>query len=137
MAADEGKIRAVSLAWKEAFNTGDTAAVLALYADDAVLAAPGVPAVRGKAAIREYFQQTIAAFKTAGLTVEDAPIGDLRASGDLGFQWMTYRISDQSGAVVDTGKLLTLFQRTNGKWMIVGDTWNSDLEAHAPQPRHS
>lgn len=137
MAVDEAEIRAVSLAWKEAFNTGDTAAVLALYADDAVLAAPGAPAVLGKAAIREYFEQTIAAFKAAGLTVADAPIGDLRASGDLGFQWMTYRISDRSGAVVDAGKLLTLYQRNNGKWMIVGDTWNSDLEAHAPQPRHS
>ena len=137
MAVDEAEIRAVSLAWKEAFNTGDTAAVLALYAEDAVLAAPGAPAVLGKAAIREYFEQTIAAFKAAGLTVADAPIGDLRASGDLGFQWMTYRISDRSGAVVDAGKLLTLYQRNNGKWMIIGDTWNSDLEAHAPQPRQS
>jgi uncharacterized protein (TIGR02246 family) len=132
MADDEAEIRAVSHAWKEAFNSGDTAAVLALYAEDAVLAAPGVPAVLGKAAIREYFQQTIAAFKAAGLTVEDAPLGDLRASGDLGFQWMTYRISDRSGAVVDAGKLLTLFQRRNGKWLIVGDTWNSDLATHAP-----
>lgn len=136
MAADEAEIRAVSLAWKEAFNTGDMAAVLALYAEDAVLAAPGVPAVLGKAAIREYFQQTIAAFKAAGLTVADAPLGNLRASGDLAFRWMTYRISDRSGAFVDAGKLLTLFERKNGQWRIVGDTWNSDVEAHAPQPRH-
>ena len=131
MATDEAEIRAVSHAWKEAVNSGDTAAVLALYAEDAVLAAPGVPAVLGKTAIREYFQQTIAAFKAAQLTVEDAPLGDLRASGDLGFQWMTYRISDRSGAVVDAGKLLTLFQRRNGKWLIVGDTWNSDLATQA------
>jgi ketosteroid isomerase-like protein len=92
--------------------------------------------VLGKAAIRGYFEQTIAAFKAAGLKVEDAPIGDLRASGDLGFQWMTYRISDRFGAVVDTGKLLTLFQRKNGKWMIIGDTWNSTSQ-RTPQPRHS
>ena len=50
---------------------------------------------------------------------------------------MTYRICDLSGAVVDVGKLLTLFQRKNGKWMIVGDTWNSNVAASAPQPRHS
>ena len=137
MASDEAEIRAVSRAWKDAFNSGDMAAVLALYGEDAVLAAPGLPAVLGKAAIRAYFEQTIVAFKSAGLIVEDTPIGDLRSSGDLGFQWMTYRISDRSGAVVDAGKLLTLFQRKNGKWMIVGDTWNSDLAAHAPQPRHS
>ena len=64
-------------------------------------------------------------------------LGELRSSGDLGFQWMTYRICDLSGAVVDVGKLLTLFQRKNGKWMIVGDTWNSNVAASAPQPRHS
>jgi uncharacterized protein (TIGR02246 family) len=144
MAADEAEIRAVSLAWKEAFNTGDTAAVLELYADDAVLAAPGVPAVLGKAAIGDYFRQTMAVFKAAGLIVEDAPIGELRASGDLGFQWMRYRIVATSGAVVDAGKLLTLFHRRNGKWLIVGDTWNSDLPPvtevvppGAGQPRHS
>lgn len=69
--------------------------------------------------------------------MQDAPLGELRSSGDLGFQWMTYRICDLSGAVVDVGKLLTLFQRKNGKWMIVGDTWNSNVAASAPQPRHS
>jgi uncharacterized protein (TIGR02246 family) len=144
MGTDEAEIRAVSLAWKEAFNAGDTAAVVALYADDAVLAAPGVPAVLGKAAIRDYFVQTMAGFKAAGLTVEDSPIGELRASGDLGFQWMRYRIVDTSGAVVDAGKLLTLFHRRNGRWLIVGDTWNSDfplatgaVPPGASQPRHS
>ena len=144
MPADDVEIRAVSLAWKEAFNTGDTEAVLKLYADDAVLAAPGVPAVLGKTAIRSYFVQTMAAVRAADLTVEDAPIGELRASGDLAFQWMTYRIADRSGAVVDAGKLLTLFHRRNGRWLIVGDTWNSDSPPAAPaapsgagQPRHS
>lgn len=129
---DEAAIRALSAAWKEAFNAGDVAAVAALYAEDAVLAAPGAPALRGKASISEYFVRTVAEFKAAGITVADAPLGDVVASGDLGFQWMTYGISDPSGAVVDAGKLLTLFQRRDGRWTIVGDTWNSDVAPAAP-----
>jgi uncharacterized protein (TIGR02246 family) len=125
-AADQSAIKAVSIAWKNAYNAGDAAAVAALYAEDAVLSAPGEPVVRGHASISEYFVRKVAEFSGTGLTVVDAPMGEVVASGDLGWQWQTYRITDKSGAVLDAGKLVTLFQRKNGKWMIAGDTWNSD-----------
>jgi uncharacterized protein (TIGR02246 family) len=125
-AGDEAAVEAVSIAWKNAYNTGDAAAVAALYAEDAVLSAPGEPAVRGRASISEYFVGKVAEFRAAGLTVADARMGDVVASCDLAWQWQTYRVTDKSGAVVDAGKLVTLFQRIDGKWMIAGDTWNSD-----------
>ncbi len=43
--ADKAAVEAVSIAWKNAYNAGDTAAVAALYAEDAVLSAPGERAV--------------------------------------------------------------------------------------------
>ena len=113
-AADQAAIKAVSIAWKSAYNAGDAAAVAALYAEDAVLSAPGEPVVRGHASISDYFVKKVAEFSTTGLTVEDAPMGDVLASGDLAWQWQTYKITDKSGAVVDTGKLVTLLQRKNG-----------------------
>jgi ketosteroid isomerase-like protein len=122
---EEG-IDAVSTAWKQAYNAADFKAVTALYADDAVLSAPGVPVVMGKAAIGDYFAKLAPVFAQAGLTVADAPLGRAGTSGDLGFQWKTYRILDKSGAVVDAGKLLTLFRRSGSGWLIIGDTWNSD-----------
>jgi ketosteroid isomerase-like protein len=128
-------VAAASLAWKQTFNAGDPAAVTALYAEDAILSAPGKPAVRGRAAIGQYFVKTAAEFATAGLTVADAPLGEPVASGDLGYQWKTYTISDRSGAVVGSGQLLTLFRRTAGRWLIVGDTWNPDGAAPAPGAR--
>jgi uncharacterized protein (TIGR02246 family) len=130
-AADEAAIRAVSIAWKGAFNAGDAAAVSALYAADAVLSAPGAPLVRGRPAIGQYFVRQAAAFAGSGLVVSDAPMGSSRASGDLGFQWETYQITDKSGAVVDAGSLLTLFERRDGKWLIIGDTWNSQAATPA------
>jgi ketosteroid isomerase-like protein len=119
-------IEAVSSAWKSAYNAGDFRAVSELYADDAVLSAPGVPVVLGKAAIGEYFARLGPVFAQAQLTVTDAPLGREGTSGDLGFQWKTYRILDKSGSVIDAGKLLTLFRRNGARWQIIGDTWNSD-----------
>jgi len=125
-ASSEAGIEAVSTAWKHAYNAGDFHAVTELYADDAVLSAPGVPVVMGKAAIGGYFSKLGPVFAHAGLTVTDAPLGRAGTSGDLGFQWKRYRILDKSGAVVDAGKLLTLFRRSGARWLIIGDTWNSD-----------
>jgi len=130
--ADRAAVEAVSLAWKKAYNARDAAAVTALYGDDAVLSAPGARAVRGKAAIGDYFVKTIAQFSTSGLTVTDESMGETVTSCDLAWHWKTYTVTDQSGAIVDAGKLVTLFQRTDGKWLIVGDTWNSDGTAAPP-----
>jgi uncharacterized protein (TIGR02246 family) len=124
-AADSAAVAAASIAWKVTFNAGAPAAVAALYAEDAVLSAPGKPVIKGRAAIGEYFVKTAAEFSGAGLTVADAPMGAAVASGDLGYQWKTYTISDRSGAVVGSGELLTLFRRSAGKWLIIADTWNA------------
>jgi uncharacterized protein (TIGR02246 family) len=140
-AADADAIRAVTVDWNKAYNSGDGARVAALYAEDAVLMAPGAPSARGKASISEYYAKDAAAFAAAGLTVADAPTSDVAQSGDLAWQSGTYTSTDRSGATVDAGKFLTVFQRKDGKWMIVRDTWNSDAarpaetaSAAAPAP---
>jgi uncharacterized protein (TIGR02246 family) len=129
--ADAAGVAAASIAWKETFNAGNPAAVTALYAEDAVLSAPGKPPLRGRAAIGEYFVKTAAAFSAAGLSVRDEPMGDAVASGDLGYQWKTYTIADRTGKVVGSGALLTLYRRVQGRWLIAADTWNA-LDAAPP-----
>jgi uncharacterized protein (TIGR02246 family) len=130
--ADETAIRAVNIAWYKAYNAGDGAAVATLYAEDAVTSAPGTPAVRGKASIREYYVKDAAAFAAAGLVDGDGPTSDVGMSGDLAWQWGTYKVTDKSGAAVDAGKYLSVFQRKDGKWMIIRDTYNSDAAPGAP-----
>ena len=128
-AADETAARAVNVAWYKAYNAGDGAAVAALYAEDAVLNAPGAPAARGMASIRDYYVKGAAASAAAGLALVDDPTSDLGVSGDLAWQSGTFKVTDKSGAAVDTGKYITVFQRKDGKWMIIRDTWNSDAPA--------
>jgi uncharacterized protein (TIGR02246 family) len=131
-AADEAAVKAINIAWFKAFNAGDGAALAALYAEDAVLSAPGAPPARGNASIREYYVKTAATFAAPGLTNEDGPTSDVGVSGDLAWQWGTFKVTDKSGAVLEAGKYTTLFQRKDGKWMIIRDTWNSDVAPAAP-----
>jgi uncharacterized protein (TIGR02246 family) len=123
---------AVEDAWYKAYNAGDGAAVAALYADDAVLNAPGSPALRGEAAIREFYAKDAPKFAADGLTDADGPTSDAGVSGDLAWRWGTFKVTDKSGATVETGKYITVFQRKDGKWMIIRDTWNSDAAPATP-----
>jgi uncharacterized protein (TIGR02246 family) len=125
-AADVTALGTVEAAWYKAYNAGDGVAVAALYADDAVLNAPGSPAVRGKAAIGEYYAKDAPKFAADGLTDGDGPTSDAGVSGDLAWRWGTFTVTDKSGATVETGKYITVFQRKDGKWIILRDTWNSD-----------
>src|SRR5437870_516738 len=49
-AAEEAHIRGINDAWVKAYNAANADGLAALYADDAVLSPPGVPAARGRAA---------------------------------------------------------------------------------------
>jgi hypothetical protein len=100
-----------------------------------VLSAPGAPAARGRASIREFYVKDVAAVAAAGLANMDGPTSDVGLSGDLAWQWGTFKVTDKSGATVETGKYLTVFQRKSGKWMIIRDTWNSDAAPAAPAAR--
>jgi uncharacterized protein (TIGR02246 family) len=130
--ADTAAIRAVQDSWYKAYNAGDGATIAALYAEDAVLSAPNKPAVRGSASIREFYVRDAADFAAAGSTATQGSSNDVGVSGDLAWQWGPYTIADKSGATVETGKFTTLFQRKDGKWMIIRDTWNSDAPSAAP-----
>jgi ketosteroid isomerase-like protein len=125
-AADEAAIRAVNPAWFAAHKAGDADALAALYADDAVLNIPGVPAIRGRAAIREAFVSDIAGMRAAGLANNQGASPEFGVSGDLGWEWNTFTVTDAAGATVDEGKYVTVYARRGGKWLIVRDIWNSD-----------
>jgi ketosteroid isomerase-like protein len=133
-AADETAIRAVNPEWFIAHQAGDADRLAGLYAEDAVLNAPGAPPVRGRTAIREAFAAEVAAMQAAGLKNNQGPSPEFGVSGDLGWEWNSFTVTDQAGATVDTGKYVTVYARRDGKWLIVRDIWNSDMPPAAPAP---
>ena len=124
--ADEQAIRAINPAWFKAHQAGDVEGIVVHYSDDALVSAPGAPPIRGTAAIREAFTKELRDLAAAGLSQKSSSNPEYELSGDLGYEWNTYTVSDKSGKTVDTGKYLSVFGRRNGKWVIVRDIWNSD-----------
>jgi len=135
--ADEAAIRAQTSSWEKAYNGGDAKGVAAQYADDALLLPPGASGVSGKAAILEFFTKDIATAKAAGAVFVLNPKTDVGVSGNMGWESGTYKVTVK-GAVVETGKFLSVSRKKDGKWHYVRDTWNADAPiapaAAAPAP---
>lgn len=131
--ADEAKIRAEAPMWFDLHTKGDADGVANLYADDAIVLAPGVPAAVGKEAIRALIRDDIAGTKAAGLTSTMGEITGVGVSGDMAWLSGTYAAKDSAGAVVEPGKYVSIYRRVGTEWKLIRDTWNSD-RAPAPAP---
>jgi uncharacterized protein (TIGR02246 family) len=131
--ADEAAIRAQTASWEKAYNGGDAKAVAALYAEDALLLPPGAPGVRGRAAILAFFTKDIADSKAGGVVFVVNPQTDVGVSGNMGWESGTYKVTVK-GAVVETGKFLSVSRKKDGKWLYIRDTWNADAPPAPPAP---
>ena len=123
--ADETAIRAQSTNWEKAYNGGDAKGVAALYAEDAVLLPPGASGVTGRAGILKFFTRDIAGSKASGAVFVLSPKTDVGVSGNTGWESGTYQVMVK-GAVVETGKFLSVSRKKDGKWLYLRDTWNAD-----------
>ena len=131
--ADETALRAQTLSWEKAYNGGDAKAVTAQYADDALLLPPGAPGASGRAAILAYFTKDIAGSKAAGAVFVINPKTDVGVSGDMGWESGTDKVTVK-GAMVETGKFLSVSRKKDGKWLYIRDTWNADAPPAAAAP---
>ena len=125
-AAEVAALHAADQAFVKAYNSRDVSTVVSLYDENAVLLPPGAPAAHGRAAIRAFFSNAIAASAKDGLKFSLGPKPDGGVSGDMGWASGTYVVNDNSGRVVATGKYLSVSMKTGGTWLYVRDTWNSD-----------
>ena len=134
--ADEAAIRAQTASWEKAYNSGDANGVAAQYADDALLLPPGASSVSGRAAILEFFTKDIAGSKAAGVVFVINPKTDVGVSGNMGWESGTYKVTVK-GAVVETGKFLSVSRKKDGKWHYIRDTWNADAPLAPAAPATS
>jgi len=120
--------------WAMLYNKGDTQAIAKQYADDAMLMPANDPAVSGRDAIAKFLTSDIAKMKKDGVTLETGAVTGTGVSGDLAWISGNWTAKNASGGVADKGKYLTVYQQTNGQWLIIRDTWNSDQRPPTPAP---
>ncbi len=116
----------ISRDWSDLVATGDLDAIMAGWADSAVMMPPGLTALEGKAAIRGYLE---AATQIPGFQISWEPVSvHVASGGDMAY--MIERnvtvVNDALGNPVTTyGKVVTVWRRdAAGSWKNVVDMWN-------------
>ena len=116
-----------------AFNTGDVETIMAMYAPDAEVMAPGNPRATGHDEIRALVTKMSGELQAGAITLELNDDDKADASGDLGWHSGSFVVKDASGAVIDSGNYLAVLRRqADGKWLLFRDTWNSDRPPPPP-----
>ena len=113
-------------------GTMDT--TLAQYTDDAVSMPNHGPMLKGKKAIREYYEQMMA--MGMKFTKADFTTTDVQVSGSYAYEIGTYTMTMQMPSgfeMIDEGKYLTVYERaTDGSWKTKVETWNSNMPPPIP-----
>jgi uncharacterized protein (TIGR02246 family) len=123
LAQSKAAIQKLNDEWAAAFNTGDAAAVAAMYTRDAYVLPPGSEMLKGRAAIEAFWKKTAEAIGDVKLTTIDVkPLGESAAREIGTATFMTKAQPPQEGAL----KYAVVWQKEGGKWKLLQDIWNVD-----------
>ena len=127
MSRNEIAVRKVTHDWAAACNTKQLDDLVTTYATDALVLRPNHGAVRGSAAIREFF---FAALDSGLGEVELEPLR-VEVLGDVAYEagrckmLVPYVVGKRRE---ERGKyLMVLARQSNSEWRIVSDCWSTDL----------
>lgn len=106
-----------------AFNMGNSAAVGAMYTQDAYLLPAGGKMVKGRAAIEAFWKEQIANIQDVKCTALDVkPLGGSAAREIGTCNFMTKKPPLEEVEV----KYAVVWQKEGGKWKLLQDIWNMD-----------
>jgi len=124
--AEGEELMRLSREWSALAATGNMDTVLTFWAEDAVMMAPGLPPLEGKAAIRDYVE---GAANIPGFQISWEPLTvHVAASGDMAYmiERNVTTLNDSLGNPVTMhGKVVTVWKKeADGSWRNVVDMWN-------------
>jgi len=123
LAQNKATIEKLNDVWTAAFNKGDTAAVAALYTEDAYVLPPGSAMLKGRAAIEACWRQAAQQMSDAKLTTIDVlPLGR-SAAREIGT--VTLKTKSQPPQEV-VGKYVVVWRKIGRDWKLATDIWNTD-----------
>ena len=114
--------------WSAALMKGDTAALMSVYAEDAITMAPNAKRATGRAAVSQMYAETMKEVKFPAVSIKS---DDVIVSGDYAIETGTYRMTMQPKAgksMDDVGKFITIWKKQpDGQWKMIRDIFNTDL----------
>jgi ketosteroid isomerase-like protein len=106
-------------------NASDS--LMVLMADDVVLMPPNEAVLKGKAAVRAWYDQLLTQLHTSGLTITDREVlmGGEWATELAAFEWTLVPVAG-GPAVIDRGSYAQVWHReADGRWLFSRELWNS------------
>ena len=118
--------------WATVASEGrDVDRILSFWTDDAIVLPPGLPAVIGKAALRQYVESSL---RIPGFRITWSST-DVALSPDAQLAYFVSRneitMNSQDGIPVTThGRAITIWRReSDGQWRCAVDMWNEEPAA--------
>jgi ketosteroid isomerase-like protein len=130
---DAGEIRQQHEAFVAAFNTKEVSKILDMYAENSVFMPPNQPIIRGKDALRQFYEQLF----RQGASDLRMDVAEVAGHGTLAYQSGTYEMALKPAtgpAGRDRGKYLFVIRKMGNGWKYNYTMWNSDLPPAAPPP---
>lgn len=120
-------ITEISAARAKAFNEGNAEGIAEHFTNDAWLMAPEKSALRGKDAVKSYYQSI---FDEYGTKLE-SHYDEVELSGDIaygrGFARVTLFPKKGGDSIVSTAKYLNILQKqADSSWKTTHDIWNGN-----------
>ena len=130
MAAQADSVRTMATAgagrWSAAMLANNMDSIVAMYASNAIVMPPGMPAARGRDDIKTLFTNLNAPAPATAFTVRP---GNVAANGDVATEsgvWVyTGKVPNNGPVVSDSGTYLIHWHRNGGNWEIMEHIWNS------------
>ncbi len=116
------EIAAVNSQFVDGAGRGDVEAMGGVYTEDARILPPGQPMIQGRAAIQSFWG---GAAEAMGVTGVDLATEVLEAQDDTAEEIGAYTIHGADG-VLDKGKYVVVWKRTDDGWRWHWDIWNSN-----------
>jgi uncharacterized protein (TIGR02246 family) len=121
------EIAAANARFMDAFGAGHATGVAACYTASGQLLPPGSDVVTGREAITRFWSAVMA----AGIAAARLDTVELEGRGDLAVEVGRYALSGADGGVIDHGKYVVVWKRTDGEWRIHRDIWSTSIAPKA------
>lgn len=105
-----------------AIAAGDAGAAGAAYSLEGQILPPGGRVESGPVSIGAFWQ----AVRESGIAGAELTTLEVYDHGDMASEVGAFKLSNEEGVVVATGKYMVLWTREDGRWKLHRDIWNAD-----------
>src|SRR5262245_61704992 len=136
MCAAESPARARDNGFLKAFNANDVAAIVACYADDAVIYPPDGFMARGEEEIRRSWEEFLGQFRISQARISDASYLDM-GKRSVGWGIVEFTMTPATGgeAVPMRARFTSVYEKRADRWVFIADHASVPMAPTSPKTK--